>query len=55
MRQMLLERIRAARGPHSVSFIDTVPGLKQCEVEIWLFLMREVEIWESNTVGLVSS
>ena len=62
MRQMLLERTRAI-GPHSVSslflycfnllFIDTVPGLKQFKVEIWLFVMREVEIWESNAVGLV--
>lgn len=34
-------------------FIDTVPGLKQHKVEIWLFLMREVEIWESNAVRLV--
>jgi len=61
MRQMLLERIRAG-GPHSVSspffncfnplFIDTVPGLKQCKVEIWLFLMGEIEIPESNAVGL---
>lgn len=62
MRQMLLGRIRAS-GPHPVYslflycfnllFIDTVPGLKQCKGKIWLFLMRGVEIWESNAVELV--